>query len=214
MVLLQWNFILCKYNGQNVLFKSIKNLHKREKNRKIQYILCGKQTNLLAASKLLFTKSLKGRICSSFVKRTWLAMLWRIWKKNICSNTNFAINGEPVLCGINQHLLLPVIHYIRKIKDLYEPGITLLTLTLDMSLRPRSMRGGGFLSRMPASYGDTIAGLMKRKNMALPTAPILFWGNRWLTTCTNGWRKDNWVPEECIIGKWKAKVKFFRIYCC
>ncbi len=50
----------------------------------------------------------------------------------------------------------------------------LYSLTFDMSLRPRSMRGGGFLSRMPASYGDTIAGLMKRKNMALPTAPILF----------------------------------------
>lgn len=54
--------------------------------------------------------------------------------------------------------------------------------TLDMSLRPRSMRGGGFLSRMPASYGDTMAGLMKRRNMALPTAPMLFWGKRWLTT--------------------------------
>lgn len=45
------------------------------------------------------------------------------------------------------------------------------------------MRGGGFLSRMPASYGDTMAGLMKRRNMALPTAPMLFWGKRWLTTC-------------------------------
>lgn len=32
-------------------------------------------THLRAASKLLFTKSLKGRICSSFVKRTWLAIL-------------------------------------------------------------------------------------------------------------------------------------------
>ena len=51
-------------------------------------------------------------------------------------------------------------------------------LTLDMSLRPRSIRGRGFLSRMPASYGDTMAGLTKRRNMALPTAPMLFCGNR------------------------------------
>lgn len=113
----------------------------------------------------------------------------------MCSNTNFAINWGPVLCGINQHLTLSVSHHM--MKDLYEPGITLLTLTLDMSLRPRSMRGGGFLSRMPASYGDTIAGLIKRKNMALPTAPILFWGNRWLTTCTNGWRKARGKTIEC-----------------
>lgn len=56
-------------------------------------------------------------------------------------------------------------------------------LTLDMSLRPRSIRGGGFLSKMPASYGETMAGLMKRRNMALPTAPMLFCGKRWLTTC-------------------------------
>lgn len=179
-----------------------------------------KQSNLLAASKLLFTKSLKGRICSSFVKRTWLAMLWRIWRKKE-KNTAAEIYVEIQIllltgCGINQHLILPVSHQMMKMKHLYESGITLLTLTLDMSLRPRSMRGGGFLSRMPASYGDTIAGLMKRKNMALPTAPILFWGNRWLTTCTNGWRKargNSWVPEGWIIGKWQAQVKFYLIYC-
>lgn len=33
---------------------------------------------LLAESKLLFTKSLKGLMCSSFVNRTWFAMLCRI----------------------------------------------------------------------------------------------------------------------------------------
>lgn len=59
------------------------------------------------------------------------------------------------------------------------------TFTFDISLRPRSILGGGFFSRIPASYGETIAGLINRKNMALPTAPILFWGNRWLTTCTS-----------------------------
>lgn len=32
----------------------------------------------LAASKLLFTKSLKGLMCSSLVNKTWLAMLCRI----------------------------------------------------------------------------------------------------------------------------------------
>lgn len=62
-------------------------------------------------------------------------------------------------------------------------GTDVSGFTFDMSLSPRSMRGGGFLSRMPASYGDTMAGLMKRRNMALPTAPMLFWGKRWLTTC-------------------------------
>lgn len=36
---------------------------------------------LLAASKLLFTKSLKGLMCSSFVNKTWFAMLCRICKK-------------------------------------------------------------------------------------------------------------------------------------
>lgn len=102
-----------------------------------------------------------------------------------------------MLCGINQHLTLLASHHMMKMKDQYKPSITLLTLTLDMSLRPRSIRGGGFLSRMPASYGDTIAGLIKRKNMALPTAPILFWGNRWLTTCTNGWRKARGKTTEC-----------------
>lgn len=66
------------------------------------------------------------------------------------------------------------------------------SLTLDMSLRPRSIRGGGFLSKMPASYGETMAGLMKRKNMALPTAPMLFWGKRWLTTCMDiQWMEDD-----------------------
>lgn len=105
-------------------------------------------------------------------------MLWRIWRKKE-KNTAAEIYVEIQIllltgCGINQHLILPVSHQMMKMKHLYESGITLLTLTLDMSLRPRSMRGGGFLSRMPASYGDTIAGLMKRKNMALPTAPILF----------------------------------------
>lgn len=34
--------------------------------------------HLLAASKLLFTKSLKGLMCSSLVNRTWFAMLCRI----------------------------------------------------------------------------------------------------------------------------------------
>lgn len=34
--------------------------------------------HLLAASKLLFTKSLKGLMCSSLVNKTWLAMLCRI----------------------------------------------------------------------------------------------------------------------------------------
>lgn len=64
-------------------------------------------------------------------------------------------------------------------------------LTLDISLRPRSIRGGGFLSKMPASYGETMAGLMNRRNMALPTAPMLFWGNRWLTTCMDTqWMED------------------------
>lgn len=61
--------------------------------------------------------------------------------------------------------------------------IIITSLTLDMSLRPRSILGRGFLSKMPASYGDTMAGLTKRRNMALPTAPMLFCGNRWLTTC-------------------------------
>ena len=42
----------------------------------------------LAASKLLFTKSLNGLMCSSLVNNTWLAMLCRIWKdkqeKQLC----------------------------------------------------------------------------------------------------------------------------------
>lgn len=43
--------------------------------------LRGEFTYFLARSKLLFTKSLKGLMCSSLVNSTWLAMLCRICGK-------------------------------------------------------------------------------------------------------------------------------------
>lgn len=49
-----------------------------------------------------------------------------------------------------------------------------------------------------------MAGLTKRRNMALPTAPMLFCGKRWLTTCgrrdggrgTRGGGEAEWMEGE------------------
>ena len=43
-------------------------------------------------------------------------------------------------------------------------------MILDMSMSPRLIRGVGSWSSSPASYGVTIAGLMKRKKITVPTA--------------------------------------------
>ncbi len=91
---------------------SIKNLYLRTKD-----LICENQTNTNIPSgciKVALTKSLKGRICSSFVNSTWLAMLWSIWKEKKHCRIQILLyviilQWGPVLWySLNKHLILPV----------------------------------------------------------------------------------------------------------